>query len=329
MQQVGQTYRPSGAFDMAATIFASTSGLIVALAAAALIWGWEISGLPTLIIITPFVHGLLIGAVLVRMFRMARLRNPRVALALAVLCAAVSVAAVHYGHYRWLVHDLEKLLTADAQKAKASSPENIARRDQFLAELHRDPDRFVDDFVFEPETGHRGFAGAMLLRAKAGQKINSTHGGGGGGSDGIAITGIGMWILWTLEAAFVIGVAISMTAGIAKEPFCETCGRWFDRSDAQLRMAPAQADTMIAAVRGGDPETVAKLHAAASNPATSIMPRIYTCAGECGQHLADVVVHAAKEKGGYTDTPVTPPTYVSPEIAAALRSPPAKAAATS
>jgi hypothetical protein len=313
MHQVGEAYRPSGAFDTAATVFACTTGLIAALVAAAVIWGWEISGLPTLIIVTPLVHGLVIGAVLVRLFRTARLRNPRIALALALICASVSVAAVHYGHYRWLVHDLEKLMTADAQKA--SSPQSAARRDKFLTELHADPGRFVDEFVLEPETGHRGFAGAMLLRARAGQKI-SNHGSGG-----IQITGIGMWILWAVEAAFVIGVALSMTAPIAREPFCETCGRWFDRGDTQLRMAPEHAETMVAAVRGGDCETVGRLHATASNPATSIMPRVYTC-GDCGQNLADVVVHAAKEKGGFTDTPLTPPIYVSPEVAAALRSPP-------
>src|SRR4051812_39221050 len=104
MLTAGQVYRPTGAFDPAGTIFALFTGLVAAAAVGAALAAWESSGLPTLVLVTSLLHGLAIGALLAWLFRMARMRNPAVAAALAIVCAVVSIGVAHYGHYWHFQH---------------------------------------------------------------------------------------------------------------------------------------------------------------------------------------------------------------------------------
>ena len=57
-------------------------------------------------------------------------------------------------------------------------------------------------------------------------------------SSGSATNGWALWVIWILEAVFVIGAALFCGIGILNHrPFCEACGRWCSRG-AKLLLAP-------------------------------------------------------------------------------------------
>ena len=41
-------------------------------------------------------------------------------------------------------------------------------------------------------------------------------------------TGIALYIIWAIEALIIMGGSLALGAGMAMQPFCESCGRWVD-----------------------------------------------------------------------------------------------------
>ena len=62
MIEIGQLYRSEGRIDAPALLSATILGVTTSVLAAAVIWMWELSPIPTLVILTPLIHGLVIGA---------------------------------------------------------------------------------------------------------------------------------------------------------------------------------------------------------------------------------------------------------------------------
>ena len=319
MIPIGEPYKPTGRFDVSATVFATVTGLFAAAVVAALIWGWEISGLPTLLLITSLIQGLAIGAALMWLFRRARLRNTKVAALLAAACALFSVALVDYGHYLWFLRDMEPMVARelDAEHGKISAE----RRSELLARVHADPARAADALVLEPKTHHHGFLGFMMLRASVGESISS-H-----GSSGTPITGWACWGLWILEAGFVVGTAVGLTHAQAKKPFCEDCGRWFGEPVRAMYVPVARAQELVAAVTSCDPAKVAPLHGMVNLSPGSADARIYSCP-DCAARLADVISRMPTNKKADQVRPLMPAISISPELEVALRTPPPKQRAT-
>ena len=62
MIPVGQPYVPAGALDARSVLITTILGTTAAVIAAALVWVWEWSPIPTLLILTPLLQGLAVGA---------------------------------------------------------------------------------------------------------------------------------------------------------------------------------------------------------------------------------------------------------------------------
>jgi hypothetical protein len=62
MIPVGQPYRPAGTLDARSILITTILGTAVAVLGAALVWLWEWSPIPTLVLLTPLVQGAAVGA---------------------------------------------------------------------------------------------------------------------------------------------------------------------------------------------------------------------------------------------------------------------------
>ena len=76
MIPVGQSYRSEGKIDARAILSATVLGVMTALGVAFLVWAWELSPIPTLVLLTPLVQGFVIGLVLVFLIGRLKLRHP-------------------------------------------------------------------------------------------------------------------------------------------------------------------------------------------------------------------------------------------------------------
>jgi len=58
---------------------------------------------------------------------------------------------------------------------------------------------------------------------------------------GSATNGLGLWLIWGLEAAIVIGIAMALSIGVLhRHAFCEACNLWCKRG-ARIVLAPPQS----------------------------------------------------------------------------------------
>ena len=103
MIPVGQPYRPSGTPDIRSILITSILGVSAAVIGAAIVWLWELSRIPTLVILTPLLQGLAVGLVMAFAIGRLRLRNPLFVTAVALACGLLSSSLVHYGHYVHMV----------------------------------------------------------------------------------------------------------------------------------------------------------------------------------------------------------------------------------
>ena len=197
MSSSGETYRPGGGFNPVSTLTAAVGGVIAALAVAAIVWTWERSPIPTIVILTPLLQGFALSFAITLLFSAAKLRSPMLGIIIGFICGAISAAAVHYGHYVTDVFAYRDSLRRQAGAiAEAIGPQGAQA---VLAEANANPFKTFDDDISEPQTGKRGFIGHVHLRAKQGVKIKRAE-----------VTGIGMWVLWSIEGLMIIGIAAVM-----------------------------------------------------------------------------------------------------------------------
>ncbi len=213
MTPVGETYKPTGAFEVVGTFQATILGVVAALVVAGVVWAWEISPIPTLLIVTPLIQGAAVGWVLALLFRRIKLRNRLVAATVGLLCGLLSIGLVHYGHHLKLVGEAASSIAEQVRQDQEIKPEV---RDQVLAALETNPAAVVDA-VMRDETGHGGILGSLALRARQGVTL---------GRGNTNVTGVGVYVLWGLEALAVALIAASMGWAAASEPFCEDCQAW-------------------------------------------------------------------------------------------------------
>jgi hypothetical protein len=311
MIPVGQRYKPTGQFEPIGTILAAAGCLILAAVAGGVVWLWEISPIPQLLVLTSILQGLGVGLGAYWLFRKVRLRNPFIATVIAFAGGAFSIGLVHYGLYLYFIH----VFRNSVHQRYADDP------DVDMAEVDRKLPSIIDDKVLYPKTGHRGFVGFMILRNQQGEQI------GHAGTSGAPVTGAFLWGLWAVEALAVAGFAAGAGLKAAKEPFCEDCGQWFNKPRTTLWFAPNQLQAVTDAVNGGQPpqlETLKRQPAAASLDAGqgSVTTRVHEC-GKCGQTLADVVQRVPSgKKGQFKETCSVQHLAVSKEMATALKTVP-------
>ena len=85
-------------------------------------------------------------------------------------------------------------------------------------------------------------------------------------------TGIVLYVLWTIEALIIVGMAALMPYGdVASEPYCETCGRWPEREIPERKMGYATDPGLLkTSLEGGDMDALAQLGPVGDNAYTEI-----------------------------------------------------------
>jgi hypothetical protein len=304
MIPVGQPYRPAGPIDIRAVLTTVILGAFTAVLAAVPIWLWEISPIPTLLIVSTGVQAVLIGAALVYMVGRLRMRTPRLVGVIALACGFGSVVLVHYGHYLYFVKNVADEIRVNVKNDPLLTPE---RKRGLLAKIDKDGFAMANHFLVE-KSGRSGFLGFMQLRNESGITLRR-----------MPISGIFLWLLWGGEALFAAYLARTMATERASQPFCEDCGYWCN-PEADLFTLPSPASEPIAdAVQGDLPERIDEIrrHPPEDTGPGRVGVTLHACPG-CDQAFADVSHRVSDGKKTVT-TVLTKHVRVSPEMATSLR----------
>jgi hypothetical protein len=312
MIPVGQPYRPAGTLDVRSILITTILGVTAAVIGAAVIWLWEWSPIPTLVIVTPIIQGLGVGAVMAFAVGRLRMRNPNLVFAVGCACGLLSIGLVHYGHYMSMVTSACGDIRGEIVRDK-SIPEE--KRKALLERLDADPAGFIDPMLVQA-TGHSGFLGSLFLRNQQGIVIKRAP-----------VTGIFLWIIWGAEALFVVLTAAALPRATASRPFCEECGYWCEKKPDLFTLPGASAAPLVQAIRDDNASRVAELRA---NPppydeSGLVGVSLHTCPG-CDLSFADASHRVVKGKEMKV-TNLLSQHRVSPEVLAAMRNAPVSAVA--
>jgi hypothetical protein len=187
------------------------------------------------LLLFPALVGLALSALLVVEFRTLAVAHRPSVLAGAVIAAAVLVGCQHYFSF------LDARRHAQAQSAQLKVAESAfpemaerirAGEDTFYEFIRRSADR-----------------GASLL--------------------GLAIGATGVWLLWSLNAAITIAVAMIVVAIALRRRFCDSCGSWYQATRAGRIGATTAAE-------------LAAILELTSAPTADARYRLWTCRSGCG-----------------------------------------------
>ncbi len=305
MVPIGQLYRPAGTLDVRSILITAILGVTAAVLGAGVVWLWERSPIPTLVVLTPCIQGMFVGGVMAFAVGRLRMRTPRLIAVVGFTCGLLSIFFVHYGHYVSMVTSTAAALRVQVIQNPAI-PE--ARRKELVDKLDSDPASVVDKLL-AMRTGHSGFIGSMFLRNEQGFTIKGRH-----------ESGTFVWIMWGFESLIAGLVAASVPTAIASRPYCEDCGYWCDRPTDLVTLPAAVSEPLLQALRDDHPARVAELR---SNPPpfdeTGFLDiALHNCPG-CDLCFANVTRRYTKKKETKF-VPLVKMCRISPEAAAALRS---------
>lgn len=312
MTPVGQVYRPEGRIDARSILSATILGVVTAFLAAIVIWAWELSPIPTLVLLTPLAQGLVIGGVLAWLIGRLKLRHPKLMAAVGLACGLASVGLIHYAHY---LHFLDEVGRQARAMVEASDEIPAAKKQEILAELAAGKGA-VGDEVLADRTGRTGFLGSLIFRAQQGVRIKNAE-----------LTGWGVYILWACEAGAVAAVAAAMASRRAAMPFCEDCGTWCSRAMSPVVLGGEAAGDFTDSLRTDDAQRAARLIGQPADTDALELHRLrailHSCDG-CEQTFADVEAHQTKIKKGkpeVTSAMILRKIRLSPAMANLLRGP--------
>ncbi|RME25101.1 MAG: hypothetical protein D6806_08465 [Deltaproteobacteria bacterium] len=209
---MARKYRPDGAIPAVGLVQALVAGSVVGIIVGYLLgfigYKWM-----SLVLIWPLAMGAATGVVVTIIVKKTAIRNTIAAFVLGALSAAVSYAASHHVAY---------VLARSEFRSDAAT--NGIPSGQGVAKLNADDADKLFEMVLTKETGSGGFWGFVKFEAKQGSTL-SRH-----GERGVNLGETGTWILFLLEllGAMVIGGYIPH--GQASEPFCTSCGKWYEPS---------------------------------------------------------------------------------------------------
>ncbi|MEM6448523.1 MAG: hypothetical protein AAF704_18450 [Cyanobacteria bacterium P01_D01_bin.123] len=93
----------------------------------------------------------------------------------------------------------------------------IAQNERTEEQILRDA---TESLLLE-QTGQTGFLGYLKYSAQQGMSLSS------GGSGGLPVGGVFMWVYWALELGVVFGISGLGGLGAAREPFNEKKNEWY------------------------------------------------------------------------------------------------------
>lgn len=132
--------------------------------------------------------------------------------------------------------------------------------------------------------------------------------GSWGLSDGEPVKGLFLAVIWLLEAAVILGIAVATARGMtAKLPFCDQCNEWTTVEEGVVHFATHGDDLLWDRVRMGDLTALNDLAFGITDQGAAVRLDLATCAG-C-VHSNFLTVHAANyslDKKGNVSEKLTP-----------------------
>jgi hypothetical protein len=307
MIPVGQPYRPAGTLDVRSILITTILGVTAAVIGAGIVWLWERSPIPSLVLVTAAIQGVGVGLVMAFAVGRLRMRNPRLVGVVAFACGLLSVGLVHYGHYLHFVTQVADEWRTDVLQDR-SIPEE--KRQQILARLDAEPMRFADA-ILKVRTGRTGFVGSLFLRNEQGVMLRRTR-----------ASGLFLWFLWGVEAFAAAVAAAAIASTRAARPFCEDCGFWCEKQPDLFTLPGIAAAPLVAAVRADDAARVAELRVdpPPDDGTGRVGVTLHACPG-CDQSFLDLWHRLAAGREARI-TELLKQQRVSPVMVAAVRTPP-------
>ena len=160
--------------------------------------------------------------------RTARVRRNEHILLVFVLAGLVVYGSFHYGRY--LMFQLGSRMELASSVAERGSDVKIDARTA----------RVITDYALKEETGHTGFPGYMLYRAKIGISIGKFY-----SENRLQLTGLLAWMYWAAELGLVLYIVKGGVKDYGKAPYCEACGKRLGRERHLGGTVPANEPLLL------------------------------------------------------------------------------------
>ncbi len=250
-----QPYVPDGGFSAVGLLV-----LLIGLGAAGIAMGalaYFVSQWFYLILLFPFVIGMVIGGVGMVLVKAGKVRAPWLAGIAGLLAGILAMLTAHFLEYRHFMDEMNNnrgMAQLNLLVAPKEEKENIRR----MIAVKSFPD-FIDA---------QAHAGVSIKRAAGNDK-------------GMNLGYIGSYIYWLVEMAIVAGVVFAMTKKPAREPFCTASNEWKTERCGDNFAVPQElgVDAVVSAVREGAVGKLAELKQVARESTNATIPvRIYVYA---------------------------------------------------
>ncbi len=325
----GKPYRAPTGIDPRAALISLLGGTLVAVAAGLLAWLWDRLDIPDFIFAnlfstTVFVQGLLLGLGLAQVYRFALLRSALVGAALAVAFAFLSVLVVQearYIDYVWSQRDQAlQILALHNASVDQRPPDNLRSPDDqraAAADLAAHPFQFVNRNL-RRSTGYDGLLGFIFELNRIGEEVGQRSDAQGPN----IVKGQALWIIWGVNAAMLILLALLLGRPRLSAVYCADCRRWYEPPERPLKIPPGGVGYLAAAVKANDIHKLVNLQRVPQfdHELGSAEVALRACKG-CGQYLAEVILRTPKGKH-FKELPALKLTSVSPELAFAVKAGP-------
>ena len=167
-----------------------------------------ISHLMYIVFVFPLMIGVIAGGLISNAIRLTKLRKTSQLIVLSLLAAITIYGTYHYGKYVWF--------------QTQASVEIFSRLPQATKEKNYTAATAIVDYALKEETGHSGFVGYMLYKAKEGVSVGRFY-----QTNRLNLGPILTWLYWLMEFGVILCVPIYMGKKSARMAFCECCGNWY------------------------------------------------------------------------------------------------------
>ena len=237
-----------------------------------------------LILVFPFLIGLGLGAVGVRMVRAGRVRNPLIGGLAGFVGGALAMFMMHYFDQQKF---RDEVMTAQPEFSQVVNM-SPAERQQIIDDM--DPADRPESVRFLRAA--ESVPGYLDLQAYYGVTIGKP---GQSGDSGINLGYYGSYIYWLIELLVVAGITYAMVRGATQEPFCADCEQW--KNPKVLGFFAAEPALATAAVQSGN---LAKIRQTKpTQEITNVRLTAHACDGCVDKGEADLKLeHLTTDKEG-------------------------------
>lgn len=161
-------------------------------------------------LIFPVVMGFVGGYILTAAIQLATIRKRTQLIVMAVLVVISMYGTYHYGRY--IAFQVQTSLEIYSGLTDATNEKNFNVAKAFV------------NYALEEETGHSGFLGYMLFKAKEGTSIGRVY-----SSNRINLGPILTWAYWALEFGIILWLTFTIGEKETLIPVCDACGNRYGK----------------------------------------------------------------------------------------------------